>query len=237
MYIQRFNHDLDLTAIPAFKSLDAAIHDALESAATVYHLKVGDTLYHQGEAAHSFYIVMSGGLRLLEHSPEGQTVNIKVHGQGEIFGLLAVSGPYPRRSEARAMCESVIAAIGGDDARHLMHRHPALGVLVIDLLVAHIHHAHDRIRTLAADRVEQRLARTLMLYAEKFGVAQGDEISIDVSVSQQDLAQFTGTTVETINRTLKGWEGRGLVRRGRRHLDILDAVRLGDVAEVSEART
>lgn len=56
-------------------------------------------------------------------------------------------------------------------------------------------------------------------------------LSIDITLSQKDLAEFAGTTIETVNRTLKIWEQREYIRRSRQHIDLLDRLALMAVAE------
>lgn len=194
---------------------------ALCDRARVVALKPKETLFHQGDMAHSFYIIQSGGIRLIQHSESGQDVNLKIYGPGDLFGLLAISGSYPYPSQAVGVMDSRILAIRGEDARYVMQAHPILGLAVVDLLVSHVHHAHDRIRNLAVERVERRLARTVLLYCKKFGRPMPEGTSIDVAVSQQDLGDFVAAKVETINRILKQWERDGIVRLSREHIDVL----------------
>lgn len=225
-----------LDDIPAFRALAQEILHSLESHAILYQLKANQTLFHQGDMATSFYIVLHGGIRLVEHTHEGRNVHLKLYGRGDIFGLLAVSGAYPYPAGAQAICNSTVAAIMGTCAREMMLNHPSLALLIIDMLVKHVHGAHARLRQMASERVEQRLARTLLHYAEKFGRWTEDGISIDIPLSQQALADFVATTLETINRTLSKWEKQAWIHTTRQHIDILQPLALHELIAEEQAQ-
>ena len=228
-------NQLSLADIPAFAHLNAAVIAALESISIRYPLRAGEVLYHVGTEARAFYVVLAGGLRLLEYTPGGTRVSLKLYGPGELFGLLAISGPYAHPSEVQALCASQVLAINGSDTRHLMERFPALSLTVLDLLVTHIHRAHARVWQMGAERVEIRLARALIQLVEKFGQPDGDAITIAAPISQRDLAEFTATTVESVNRTLRTWKEAGILTWTRQNLDINDLAALHDLLEAEAA--
>ena len=224
----------DLSLVPALQALPPEALGRLAALGRLYYLEPGEVLLHQGDLIHSFYIVLNGGVRLVEYTGGGQSVSLKIYGPGDLFGLLAISGSYPHPTQIEAIHYSEIAAIPGAETRRLMRECPDLALVVLDLLTAHVHHAHHRIREMATERVDRRLARTLLHLSAKFGVESDGVLSIDVPLTQRDLAEFAGTTVETINRALKLWSRRGIVRCGHKHLDVLDRPALAAIAEGAE---
>lgn len=220
---------VDLKAFPVLSGLDERILDVMMHHAVIYRLRRRELLYQHGEEAHSIYLIQTGGVRLLERVNDEQQVNIKVYGAGDLLGLLAISGSYPHASSAEAIDDTQVIGIPGEAMRQLMRCHAVLGLWVVDLLVSHVHQAHARIRHLIAERVEQRLARGLLHYCEKFGQRVNGYISIDIALSQQDMAEFSGTTLETVNRTLRMWEDKGYIRRAWQHIDVLDCDALREI--------
>lgn len=220
-----------LSTVPALQHLSIPTLDAMTRIARVCGFRPGEVLVYQGSPIQSFFIVLRGAVRLAEYGPGGQTVALKIYGPGDIFGLLAVSGTYPHNAQVESIQESVIASISGSDTRQLILDHPQLGLTIIDLLTNHVHHAHNRIRDMAAKRVEQRLARAILHLAAKFGRSCGSVTSIDLILSQRDLADYISTTVETINRTLTAWERQEIVRSSHKHIDVLDQPALLLLAE------
>ncbi len=224
---------LDLSTIPALRHLPTCTLAAMARIARQCSFRPKEVLVYQGTPIQNFFIVLSGALRLVEYGPTGQTVALKIYGPGDIFGLLAISGDFPHNAQVEAIHETLVASINGSDMRQTILEHPQLALTVIDLLTSHVHHAHYRIRDMAAKRVEQRLARALMHLAEKFGQTQGAITSIELPLSQRDLADYVATTVETINRTITTWERQEIVRCGHKHVDILDPQILSAISEDS----
>ncbi|MBN8595606.1 MAG: cyclic nucleotide-binding domain-containing protein [Anaerolineae bacterium] len=73
---------INLSVIPAFSRLQPVVIRELELCAAVYTLEAGQFLYQQGDLARAFFIVCTGGLRLVEHTADGQDVQLKIFGQG-----------------------------------------------------------------------------------------------------------------------------------------------------------
>jgi CRP/FNR family transcriptional regulator, nitrogen oxide reductase regulator len=194
--------------------------------------QAGETLFHQGEEAHTFFIVLDGRLRLVQHSAEGKDVTMATFVGGDTVGLIvALTGePYPGTAEV--LEEIQVMALSGEITWQIMNQHAPLAVSVLRMTAARLHEAHNRIRELSTERVQQRIARSLLRLLEKVGVkeAQG-AIRIDMRLSRQDLAQMNGATLETVSRTLSAWEQQGIVQSGREHITILRPHQLVTIAE------
>ncbi len=211
-----------LQQVPVFEPIAARSFDMLATVAYTYELSTGEILYEQGTLAEEFYIVLEGGVRLSELTPEGKVVGLKMYGPGEFFGLLAISGSFPHPSRVDALQDSLVIGIRGDDMRQILAEDGQLGLLIVDIMIEHVHQAHYRIREMAAERVEQRLARTLLMLCQKFGQHNDkNKICIDMPITQQDLAEFTGSAIETINRTLKKWDQQEIIRLSRMRIEVL----------------
>ncbi len=223
--------ELTLRTFDPFQHLTAATINALDARAVPFRLRHRELLYSQGETAHSLYCILRGGIRLVHDSPDGQQVTIKIHGASEILGVLAISGEFPYYASGEAVGETQVVALEGTVLRQMMGEYPELALTMMDLVVGHVHEAHGRIRQMMAERVDRRLARALLHYCLKFGRHIGTEISIEVPLTQQDLAQFCGATLETINRTLRGWQDSGWIRLSRQHIDVLHCEALQQIAE------
>jgi len=70
--------------------------------------------------------------------------------------------------------------------------------------------------------VEQRIARSLLRIMKQSGRRSGDEIIIDFPISRQELADYTGTTLYTVSRTLSAWEKKGWVKSKKARIIIAD---------------
>lgn len=213
--------------LPMFAALDDELRTELSSIASLIRLDVDETLFSEGELAEAIYLVQAGAVRLVEHTSSGKAVNVKFYGQGEIFGMLSLAGEYLHNASIIAMSEAEIVTLNSIGMRRLMMQHGVIGVIVIELMLEHVQQAHHRIRTLAAERSEQRIARAILHCHAKFGTLTAADNIIAATLTQRDIAEFTGTTVETVNRILRSWEERGIVELSRKQVSVIlpDALR------------
>lgn len=216
--------------IELFRDLKLSMLQKWEEIAVVYQLEAGENLYTQGEFASSFYIILEGGVRLVEYTPEGKAVTVKMYGENDFFGLLALSYEHKHAATVEAVDISRIIAFRAIEARQLLIQDGTVAVRLIDCLTHHVHHAHDRIRHLAAEKTEKRLARALLHFHRKFGSLVDGRYVINADLSQRDISEFTGTTIETVNRYLRQWEKEGWIELSYKHIDILDPNQLESIA-------
>jgi CRP/FNR family transcriptional regulator, nitrogen oxide reductase regulator len=234
------SHKIDLHDALSQNSLFAGLPaDALRPLIDGGHVRkvaMNDLIFRQGEPANTFYMVLAGKVRLVQHTADGKDVTMSTFSAGDVVGLVvAVTGEaYPGSAEALDSVE--VVALDGAIMWRLMNDHATLAVRVLRLTAARLHEAHDRIRELSAERVQQRIARSLLRLAQKVGVKESNgAIRLNIRMSRQDIAQMNGTTLETVSRTLTAWERDGIIDAGREHISILKAHTLVAIAEDIQA--
>ncbi|PJF43538.1 MAG: hypothetical protein CUN55_08565 [Phototrophicales bacterium] len=230
-YQQNQHTTQTLSKIEALAGLSEDTLIAICEAAHFRNLKPKEILYQQGEEAHAIYVVLSGGVQLIEHTNDGKVVGLKLYSAGDLFGLLSIGGIYRHQSRVEALLPTQMMCLDRESIRHVILQHPDFALRIIDLLIEHVHMAHSRVREMATEQVEQRLARALLKYGQKFGKRMNGHILINISISQQDLANFVGATNESVNRILKQWDQEGLVALSRLRIEILDWATLVNIAE------
>jgi CRP-like cAMP-binding protein len=213
------NHDT-LAQFGMLADLPPALADQLLRQVHQRELTRGELLFAQGDPAKTVYAVMSGQLRLMQHTLDGQDVALSVFAPGDLIGLVAVVGDeeYPGTCEASG--DVLVLAIPGKTLYDVMRNYGPLAMRVMQLLVRRLHEAHDHIRELAAERVERRVARTVLRLANKVGMKTPNGIRINMPLSRQDLAELSGTTLHTVSRILSDWQRAGLVDVGREQVTV-----------------
>ncbi|MBX3066216.1 MAG: Crp/Fnr family transcriptional regulator [Anaerolineae bacterium] len=221
-----------LLACALFADLPDAALDALSGSLRWQHVERGEVLFNQGDEAAFAYLVTAGRLRLVQHTLEGKDVTMATFTSTEVIGLIVVllGEQYPGTAEALDNAELIV--LPAPPLWGLLNTHPAFSLKVIHMLADRLHEAHNRIRELSAERVQRRVARSLLRLVEKVGVAEGHgAVRLDIRLSRQDLAQMNGTTLETISRTLSAWEDDGIVESAREQIVILRPHALVRVAD------
>jgi len=101
----------------------------------------------------------------------------------------------------------------------------------IELLGKRFVHLQDRVRKLATERVEQRVAFALLELSQTFGEKTGTGNEITLKLSRQDLAELAGTNIYSISRIFRKWEEQGVVAAGRQRVVLCNLEHLHFLVE------
>lgn len=180
-----------------------------------------ETILLQGAPAKAFYLVVAGSVKVVQTSIEGTEVLLHVFEPGGVIGALPTVGEDTYPATAVALEPTIARFINADDFDDLLLSHPRVARNLLKFATRMLQSAHQRLREMATERVERRLARTLVRLAQQLGEEQDGKISIEAPLSRQDLADMSGTTLYTVSRTMKEWERQDLVLSSRKHITIL----------------
>jgi CRP/FNR family transcriptional regulator, nitrogen oxide reductase regulator len=189
--------------------------------------------FFQGDPAAYFYILVSGRVKLLQSNPAGQQVNLRTIKEWQVFaalGAVRADAMYP--VTAQALEPSAALALESSFLREMMQTRPYLNFGLMQLMTGYIQEMQTRYKELATERIDRRLALTLLRLASQIGTRlQEDKPAVEIPLSRQDLAEASGSTMFTVSRTLAEWERQGLVEAGRERVLIRNPHELMKIAE------
>jgi CRP-like cAMP-binding protein len=203
------------------------------ASATVVAARTGQWLARQGDPATTFYLIATGGLKLVQNTPEGQELIVRFVGPGDPFGGVVVLEHATYPISALAVEATTLHAWSADAMRSVVHRFPRVTTNIMREMAAHMTDALTRVREVTTQRVGRRLAMTLVRLARQGGRPHDDGILITHVLTRQELADLTGTTLYTVSRTLSKWKSEGILSSHRRRLLIRSSKRLGALADGS----
>ena len=193
----------------------------------------GEFFFFQGDPATYFYVLVSGRAKLLQTNPAGQQVNLRTINEWQMFGALGAvreNATYP--ATAQALDSSTALAIESSFLKEMMQSRPYLSRSLMQLMTGYIMEMQERYRELATEKVERRIALTVLRLAAQVGKrANSQEMTVELSLSRQDVAEASGTTVFTVSRVLADWERRGLGEAGRERVVIRNPHGLVQISE------
>lgn len=220
-----------VSGVALFEGLTEDEVMAVAQAARMRHVPRHTFLFHQGDPADAIYVVLQGQVRLSQVTTNGQEVIIRFMGPGDLFGVIAAlrKAVYPISVETVEDAEFLVW--GKSVMMELMTRFPRLSINAMQSLTERVQEMQDRVRELQTERVERRIARTLLRLTRQVGQKVDQGVLIDLALTRQDLAEMTGTTLYTVSRVLSQWEQEGLVESGRERIVIRSPHRLVVIAE------
>jgi len=226
-----------LAACFLFNGLSADELTAVYKSAKIRKVKAGEFFFHEGEPAESFFVLQSGMVRLLQTTADGKQVIMNLCGPGDAMSIVAALDNAITSVSAEAVKEASAYLWDKTTIRELMNTYPIIAINGMEMLALRFQRVQNRYRELATERVEQRVARTLLRLADKGGIETGTGIKIDMPLTRQDIAQMTGTTLFTVSRILSKWEQTGLVNTGRQSVEIALPHKIAVIAEHLEDDT
>ncbi len=212
-----------LLRVPIFHGLDDESIQSIAEIGTVIQKPRGSFIFQQGDLADHLVVILSGMIRLVEITPDGDRIIIRHASPGEIIGVIAVLGGFKYPLSAEVVEDAKLWTCSGDDFKRVLVAHPAVTLNVIQMLTGRIRELLHKIQEFATEKVEQRLAREILRIHHQMA-PEGNEITI--KMTNEELAQMAGTTLYTVSRIVTKWERSGIVRTGRGKLTVVDAQRL-----------
>ena len=203
---------------PIFSGLGEEELAELAGLAVERRLRPGESVFWEGDAPEWFYMLAEGRIKVSKMSSLGREFIIAFFGPNEMFGEVAVFENRAYPASAQAVAETSVLAIGRADFLTFLAGRPEVALRTINVLGGRLRDAQGRLRDLAGERVEQRLARTLLMLSSKLGAT--------LPFTRQELADMAGTTPETAIRIMSRLQAGGIVRSSRGETVIVDEARL-----------
>lgn len=222
--------DQILRAAPSFRRLSAEDRQRIASVARVTNYNKGDTVFAEGEPSDFFYSVSSGRVKVVKMLPSGKEVILEVFGAGEPLGAVAVYEGRPFPASAIAMEETACILIARITFFSLLEQHPTLVRGMLTGLTLRLIELTKRLAELSGGRVEARFARLFLKLAQDIGIRRADGAFVALPLSRQELADMTGTTIETCIRIMSRWGKDEIVRTEKDGFVVVDTASLEALA-------
>ncbi|HET9529489.1 MAG TPA: Crp/Fnr family transcriptional regulator [Blastocatellia bacterium] len=195
---------------------------ALASRAVETRLSRGEVLFLAGEEARGLYVIAEGAVRAFRESIEGREQVIHVERAGATIAEVPVfdNGAYP--STVAAEEDSVILFIDKRDVRRLCLERPQIAIAALKVLAGRLRKCAALVEELSLHEVDQRLARLLVAEAAARGVREGRAVTVDLVLTNQQIAARIGSVREVVSRAFARLQQNGLLTLEGRRVTIPD---------------
>ncbi len=181
--------------------------------------RAGEIIFHHEDPGGCLYLIHSGRVRIFLPNPDGREVTLRLFGPGDVFGELSLLDGGTRTASAQAREDTHAYLLFREDFMRLLRNQFDLVQHVIHLLVERLRYTTHYTQQLAFMSIPSRVAAALLQLAsmETSAPASGH-----IKITQQDLANYVGTTREWVNRTLNDFVTRGWVTVQRGSVTIVN---------------
>jgi CRP/FNR family transcriptional regulator, cyclic AMP receptor protein len=198
---------------PVIGALPAAVLEQLATAMQRRLYKRGQVIFHQDDPGASVHVIESGRIKVVLASPDGEELLLRVLGEGELFGELALLDGRPRSATVIALEDTVTHVLERSSFLDFLRHHPDAALDLCRALAELIRRLTEQVEDLALLDVPRRLERKLLELADAHGESTPQGVRIDVRLTQSELASMIGTSRASVNHYLAALEARGIIRR------------------------
>lgn len=223
-----------LSGIPLLRSLDDAARQSLEQRCRWQRYSAHDEIIDHESDDRDVYFIITGRVRVVNHSLSGREIAFHEMDAGEYFGELAAIDEQPRSATVVALNDSLLASMSPDTFINLLQDHPPLAIEVLRELAQFVRISTNRIMELSTLGAHNRVHSEILREAR----AQAGEDSNSARISpipvHADIASRVSTTRETVARVLGELAKQGVVKREKNALVVNDLEQLEKI--VNEVR-
>ncbi len=191
----------------------------------------GEQIFSQGTTPKGLYCVSNGKVKITQNGIDGREQIIHLATSGDVMGYRAILGGDKYSCSAIAIESSHLCWIPRQVFLNAVNKNPELASRLLLLFSNELKDAENRITAIAQRPVRERLAQSLMLLRESYGV-ESDGRTINVAVTREEIANITGTTRETTIRVLTEFSTDKIISLRARKIAILDQDELRRIANL-----
>lgn len=188
---------------PALKDFNAVKSPAMYPA--------GALLFMEKQGSRGVFVLCAGQVKLSISSSTGKTLILRIAKPGEILGLMAAMSGSPYEVTAETLYPCQVAYVRRDDFLRFIAKHPEVYQGVVKQLSTLYNSACEQLRTVGLSAsAPEKVARLLLDWStDAKDSKQGAPVKLPLT--HEEIAEFIGTTRETVTRTLSQFKSRQLV--------------------------
>jgi CRP/FNR family transcriptional regulator len=203
------------------KMLPLAASRQLEEIKRTQYYQDRGVLFNQGERLAGVFILSRGTVKLSVTSSKGRAVILRIAQPGEMLGLASVLSGEPCIATAEALEEVEVAYVGREQFLEMLMHNPEAALSVACQACSYYEAACRQVSLLALCRsASERLAQFLLHWASSR--TYRGTAPVRLRLTHEEISQVTGTTRETVTRTLIDFRKKGWASLAASHLLIQD---------------
>ncbi len=211
---------------PFLGQLGSADAEAMMQLVRRRSLRRSQLILRAGAAGDDVVVVLDGHVKLVAYGADRREVVLAIRGPGELIGEMAALAGQRRTATVVAVDDVEVGYLTADELRRFLVAHPDVALVLIRMLVRRLSEAdRDRVDLATQDSVGM-VAKRLVELATEHGKRVGEGTLIEFSLTQDELASWTGATRETVSRALRLMRRVGWITTDHRSITVLDLAAL-----------
>lgn len=188
-----------------FRSLPAGDLEAVTAASRLRTFRRGQIVFTAGDPGDTLIVIISGRIKVVVRSADGGELTLTIIGPGDVLGELSVADGGPRSADAETLDECRLLLVPRETILDVCSRAPAVAQALTGSIAAMLRRLTEAASDLVFLDMPRRVAKVLL------GQPRGDDGVVRLQVSQEELAHQVGSTRQSVNAALRGFERRGWI--------------------------
>jgi len=203
-----------------FGQLPSTDLDALLLHARVERYPAGRAIFAKGSPGRAMMAILKGNVRISTPSPAGPDIVLTILSAGEVFGEIALLDGEDRTADATAIGDCELLVLDHREFVPFLERRADLCILLLKLLCQRLRQTDQQFEEAMFGRLEGRMAMALVRLANN--APPNAKGGVALRITQQELAGMVGAARESVNKQLHVWQNAGMLRLGKRLIEIAD---------------
>jgi CRP/FNR family transcriptional regulator, cyclic AMP receptor protein len=184
--------------------------------------RAGQVLMFEGQVGEEIMILRHGRVKVSYTTTGGQEVVLRFCGPGDLLGEWSAIDDLPRSSTVEALEPVEAMAMSANEFRAVVGSRPGVAVALLRMTLRRFRDADRKRIEFAASHTLGRVAARIVELVERYGEPTDAGVAIDLHISQEELAGWTGSSREAVAKALHTLRELGLVETERRRITVLD---------------
>jgi CRP/FNR family transcriptional regulator len=167
------------------------------------------------------YCIKKGKVKIFRRGSEGKEQIVRLAADADVVGYRALLSEESYQCGATALEETTLCYVPRQALKQIMENNVNIYKKMISLLSNDLKNAESKISELAQKPVRERVAETLMVLKNKYGL-EADGATLNVVLSREELANLVGTATESLIRILSDFKKEGIIELDQKKIRIVD---------------
>lgn len=216
-----------LNQFPVFNPLSENVKESIAALMEPVQASRFTYIFRQGESAKSLFLLARGSVKIGSFNAEGKEMIKQILHPEMLFGEMSIFSDEPHKNFAMSFHEEVLYyKVNANSFRELLSHNSDLCVEMMTMIGKRLRNAERRLESLVFKDARARIIDFLVENANRRGKKVGFETLIRHNLTQQDIANFTCTSRQTVTSVLNDLRKANLIYFNRRSFLIRDLAKL-----------
>lgn len=192
-----------------------------EHKSTLAHNK-GQVLFLEGTQPMGLFCISEGKVKIFKTDDSGREQIVRLAQAGDFLGYRALLSGENYNSSATILENAKVCFIPKSSFTDLISKDQNFQNKLMQAVCHDLGVMEQKMADMANKTVRQRLATTLLMLKNSYGIDGDQKTEIDIALTREDLAKIVGTATETLIRLLSDFKKDGLIDLNGKKISILD---------------